>query len=90
MNIFPSVLFTLAAIAAVSTIWKSIAAALPVVRTLRTQLARASQERVIHVTRLDTRPAIADEPRARPRRHHPQPKPVTHRLHHFAHRAHAA
>jgi hypothetical protein len=94
MSIVPPLLFSIAALAAVLTIWKSAAAALPAFRCLRLQLADASQERVIHVGSLDRRSTSDATAEARPSsarvRRHPRPKPVTHRLHHFPHRTHAA
>lgn len=94
MSIVSPALFSLAALAAILTIWKSAATALPIVRNLRRQLAEASRERVIHVGTLDVRgpletPAETRRPSARARRH-PCPKPVTHRLHHFPHRVRVA
>jgi hypothetical protein len=93
MNIVSPALFTLAALAAALTIWKSMTAALPAFSSLRAQLAQEEADRVIHVATLDTRMTRAEEQEARaarPRRRLLQPKPVTHRLHHFPHRAHAA
>jgi len=93
MNIVSPALFTLAALAATLTIWKSLSAALPAFRSLRAQLALEEADRVVHVATLDTRLTRAEEQEARaarPRRRLLQPKPVTHRLHHFPHRAHAA
>jgi hypothetical protein len=94
MSIVPPILFSIAALAAVLTIWKSAMSALPIVRTLRRQLAEASQERVIHVASLDLRTSIEPPAEARRQtvcaRRHACPKPVTHRLHQFPHRTHAA
>lgn len=91
MAIVPPVLFAIAAMAAALTIWKSIGAALPVIRTLRAELAAASRDHLIHASTLETRAVLEDEyqPATRALRH-PRPKPVMHRLHHFPHRAHAA
>lgn len=92
MAIVPTVLFAIAAVAAAMTIWKSISAALPAIHTLRAQLAEASRDHMIHVATLETRLLEQEEdhhPVTRSRRH-PRPKPVTHRLHQFPHRAHAA
>jgi HAMP domain-containing protein len=91
MAIVSQILFAIAACAAVLTIWKSVGAALPAIRALRTEIAAATVDHAIHVATLDTRTALAEErPRPARARRHPHPKPVTHRLHHFPHRAHAA
>jgi hypothetical protein len=91
MTIVPTVLFLLAAIAATATIWTSVKSALPAIRSLRLQLADALEDRTIHVATRNTRTAIeAESRRAARRRRRAHPKPVTHRLHHFPHRAHAA
>lgn len=87
MNIVASLLFVLAAAAAAVTIRASIAAALPSIRGLRRALAEGAGESRLHVSTLDTR--AAGRQSRRPRRLH-QPKPVTHRLHQYPHRAHAA
>jgi len=91
MTIVASLLFTTAALAALYLSWRAITAALPGIATLRAQLAEADVDRAILITTLDTR--LAEEPAAfapaKPRRRI-RPKPVTHRLHHFARAAHAA
>lgn len=86
MSIFASILFALAAVAAAATIWKTTLTALPSLRALRRALAEEEAGHVIRVTTLDTRTAM---PRNKVRRH-PQPKPVTHRLHHYPHRTQVA
>ncbi|AXB77154.1 hypothetical protein [Novosphingobium sp. P6W] len=92
MSIATPALFTIATIAAFLTIWKSVAAALPAIRALRAQLAEASQVPLVQVATLNTRSSIIEETAVRSARlrRHLHPKPVTHRLHQFPHRAHAA
>ena len=92
MSIATPALFSIAALAALLSIWKSAVAALPVIRALRAQLAETSQPPLVHVATLDTRSLIIEEAAARSARlrRHMRPKPVTHRLHQFPHRAHAA
>ncbi|HUD29479.1 MAG TPA: hypothetical protein VMQ93_11455 [Novosphingobium sp.] len=94
MSILPSALFSLAAVAAALTIWKSLSVALPLLRTLRVQLNETPEERSIHVSTLDLRSPLGapvETRRAHPlARHHRRPKPVTHRLHQFPHRTTAA
>lgn len=91
MTIVPTVLFLLAAIAATATIWTSLQSALPAIRGMRLQLADDFKDRAIHVATRNTRSAPDTETRrAARRRRHAHPKPVTHRLHHLPHRAHAA
>ncbi len=86
MTIVASFLFAFAGIASLVTIWKTLATALPAVRTLHRDLSAEMNGHAIHVATLDTREGRRP---ARPRRHL-QPKPVTHRLHQYPHHVHAA
>jgi hypothetical protein len=78
------VLFTIAALAAAFVIRRSLVEALPVIARLRAELAIENAGRPITMTTLDTRDHDVGEIEE-PLRHrrHLQPKPVTHRLHHF-------
>jgi len=88
MSVVPSVLFLFAAAAAIAAIWTSLRLGLPAISALKHELAAASQDRMIHVSTLQTRDDVA-KPMHRPARarRHARPKPVTHRLHHFPHAA---
>ncbi|MEE4453517.1 hypothetical protein [Novosphingobium resinovorum] len=89
MSIFASIIFGLAAVTAVATIWKTTLTALPSLRALRRALAEEEAGHVIRVTTLNTRTAMPRRSGNKVRRH-PQPKPVTHRLHHYPHRTQVA
>lgn len=84
MSLFATVLFVLAAMAALVTIWKSLFAALPGIRALRAELAGNIDGQVVHVSTLDPRAAPRHARRSRCLK---QPKPVTHRMHRYPHRA---
>ncbi|MFT4055031.1 MAG: hypothetical protein QM681_11040 [Novosphingobium sp.] len=88
MTILASVLFAFAAVAAMLTLWKSLAGALPAIRAIHAALSDGEARPLIHVKTLQTRtePKIRSPRRPRRQQH---PKPVTHRLHHYPHRTHA-
>lgn len=90
MTIFSTLLiaalFALGGVVALATIWTTLRSALPAIRALRRDLSAELDGHAIHVATLDTRTPCRP---ARSRRHM-QPKPVTHRLHQYPHRVHAA
>jgi predicted secreted protein len=89
MTTLASILFALAAAAAVLTIWKSLTAALPAIRALHATLSDNASPPVIHVRTLPTRTEVQTRTSRRHRRTQ-RPKPVTHRLHQYPHRTHVA
>lgn len=88
MNILAFILFALAAVAAMRTIWKSLGGALPAIRAMHAALSDSEARPLIQVKTLQTRTEPKIRPPRRPRRQQ-QPKPVAHRLHHYPHRTHA-
>ncbi|EIZ77531.1 hypothetical protein WSK_3912 [Novosphingobium sp. Rr 2-17] len=87
MTLVASTLFLIASVAAVIAILHTVRSALPAIRGLKAQLAGNISEGAITVTTMETRDAPDCEPaKVSPLRHRGQtrPKPVTHRLHHFA------
>lgn len=83
MKFIPPAIFAIALTVALIVIWKTIQAALPAIRSLRSQLrgdeafALSPSGQPVQAS-MTLRKAALDRPRR-----HLKPKPVTHRLHHF-------
>lgn len=94
MSVVPPLLFTLAAFTALVTIWISLKSALPAIARLRTELAEARTVHEITIHTMDPRAGaeldIDALPLPRHMRRRLRPKPVTHRLHHYARAARSA
>lgn len=94
MSVVPPLLFTLAAFTALVTIWISLKSALPAIARLRTELAEARTVHEITIHTMDPRAGaeldIDALPLPRHMRRRLRPKPITHRLHHYARTARSA
>ena len=88
MSVGLSLLFAVAALAGVWTIWRAIAANLSFITDLKRRAAMPNYGAEIYVTFRDHDFGPDEEALVRQRRarHGARPKPVTHRLHQFARR----
>lgn len=94
MTVIPPILFSVAALASLLTLWSGLKSLLPAITGLRAALRSVSEGEAITVRTRDPR-AESGEGVDAPllsfcRRRALHPKPVTHRLHHFRHPARAA
>ena len=94
MSVIPPLLFTLAAFTALVTIWISLKSALPAIARLRFELAEAPTVHEFIIQTMDPRAEAEFEidalPLPRHMRRRLRPKPITHRLHHYARTARSA
>lgn len=81
MTFIPPAIFALAITVAMFVIWKTLRSALPAIRSLKNEwrdALRVEKEPAREASRISVRPRKVHRPRRRL-----QPKPITHRLHHF-------
>jgi len=94
MTVIPPILFSVAALASLLTLWSGLKSIRPAITALRAALLSVSEGKAITVRTIDPRAEPEDGVDAPLlsfcRRRALHPKPMTHRLHHFRHPARAA
>lgn len=83
MKFIPPAIFALALTIALIVIWKTVRQALPTIRKLRSELRGVAAPMLAPIGEPAQAPIAMRQGTAHRPRRRLQPKPVTHRLHHF-------